>query len=452
MTTKEIPVAKGLPLVGNLVFLSKNSQNFQQFFIKNYQQLGPLYKALVLGQELTIFAGPEANMFVTQKGIHHLTNREVYAGIAKEFGENFIISLDGASHRRSRKIVDQFLNSASIAQYVKPMIQTTLEFIKDWHIGQRIELFHALQNIIFRQFSFGLLSFISSNDDLVEDMTICVATALKANFGQKPQGVLRKSTYLKAKNRALGFVQQLIDERRKTGQLTDKPDVLDFLLAVEADNGQFLTEEEIFSFMLMIIFAGLETVSHTAAFLIYEILKSPKIYEQVMAEVSMVFDNRIPDLEDIKGMKLLRGAAMESLRLHPIAFMSSRYVQHPFDYKDYQVESGQIIHFASGVSHFLPELFPNPYTFDVDRYAPPRQEHKQPGAFAPFFLGSHMCAGARLAEVQLMLTAATILYTVQPQLYPANYTMKTLLYTEKSAVLSAKGNFYVKTRRKNPLY
>ncbi|AUB35402.1 Cytochrome P450 [Nostoc flagelliforme CCNUN1] len=448
MLTKEIPVAKGLPLIGSLVFLSADSQKHEQFFLNNYQKLGPLFKVRVLGQELIIFAGPEANMFVTQHGTRYLTSREAYLNIAQEFGETSVIVLDGAAHRRSRKVVDQFLNSTAIAQFVKPMIKTTLEYIKDWQIDQRIELFHMLPKIIFNQFTSVLLSQTSLTDDFYNDVYTCITTVLKVNFQQKSKSALRQSAYLKAKNRVIVFIQKLVEERRKTEQLRDSSDVVDFLLSVKADDGQPLTEEEIFSCVLIILSAGLDTVATTSVFLIYEILKHPEIYEQVMAEVSAVFDNRIPDLEDIKKMKVLRGAAMETLRIHPMVFMTPRYVQHPFDYQDYRVESGQIMYFALGVSHFLPELFPNPYTFDVGRYTPPRQEHKQPGAFAPFFVGSHMCAGAKLGEVQLMLTAATILYTIQPELDSPNYTIKKVLYTEKRSALTGKNNFYVRSKRK----
>lgn len=331
MMIKEIPVTKGLPLVGNLVFLSNNSQKFEQFFVNNYQKLGSVYKVRVLGKEFTVFAGPEANIFVIQKGMYHFTNREVYIDMAKEFGENTILALDGDSHRRSRKIVDEFLNSAAIARYVNPMIKSTLDFIKDWQIGQRAELFHSLRKIVFNQFTSVLLNY-PSTDDLVEDVSTFLTTVLKVNFEQRPKSTLRKSTYLKAKNKTLAFVKKLVDERRQTGQMTEKSDVLDLLLSLKYDDGQPLRDEEIFSFILVIIFAGLDTVAHTSAFLIYEILKHPEIYEQVMAEVSTVFDNRIPNLEDIKNMKVLRGAAMETLRLHPIAFLTARYVQHPFEY------------------------------------------------------------------------------------------------------------------------
>ncbi len=170
-----------------------------------------------------------------------------------------------------------------------------------------------------------------------------------------------------------------------------------------------------------------------------------------MAEVNTAFANGIPNIEDIKNMKVLRWAVMETLRMYPAAFMVERYVKHPFDFADYRVESGQFIYVALGISHFLPELYPSPHTFDVERYDLLRQEHKQPGAFAPFSFGVHTCPGARLAEVQLMLTVATLLYAVHPQLDPPTYTLKTTIYSNKSSALTVKGGFYIKTNRKSPL-
>jgi cytochrome P450 len=63
--------------------------------------------------------------------------------------------------------------------------------------------------------------------------------------------------------------------------------------------------------------------------------------------------------------------------------------------------------------HQLPELFPQPDTFDIDRYHAPRNEHRHPGAFAPFGTGDHFCLGAGIAEIQLVVNIATILNDYQ---------------------------------------
>ncbi|MBW4634022.1 MAG: cytochrome P450 [Iphinoe sp. HA4291-MV1] len=79
MTTKEIPVAKGLPLIGNLVPLI---QNPYQFFVKTYQKLGPLYRVYVPGRVLTVLGGPEANVsrpktFAIALGGHSVPTRSL---------------------------------------------------------------------------------------------------------------------------------------------------------------------------------------------------------------------------------------------------------------------------------------------------------------------------------------------------------------------------------------
>ena len=78
--------------------------------------------------------------------------------------------------------------------------------------------------------------------------------------------------------------------------------------------------------------------------------------------------------------------------------------------------------FATGVTHMLPEFFPNPEVFDIDRYTPERAEHRRPGVFTPFSLGTHTCLGAGFAELQLMMTFATILHTAELALDPPDFT------------------------------
>lgn len=75
------------------------------------------------------------------------------------------------------------------------------------------------------------------------------------------------------------------------------------------------------------------------------------------------------------------------------------------------------------VPHFLPELFPQPETFDIDRYRSPRNAHRQHGAYAPFGLGEHICLGSGSAEIQLMVITATLLHTYEFALEPPDYQL-----------------------------
>ena len=70
---------------------------------------------------------------------------------------------------------------------------------------------------------------------------------------------------------------------------------------------------------------------------------------------------------------------------------------------------------------FLPDLFPDPDVFDVDRYSTARHEHTRPGAFAPFGTGVHACLGARFAQSQMMVTLATLLRSLDLAIDPGAY-------------------------------
>ena len=68
------------------------------------------------------------------------------------------------------------------------------------------------------------------------------------------------------------------------------------------------------------------------------------------------------------------------------------------------------------MGHHLPEYFPEPDRFDIERYSPDRSEHLQPGAFAPFGVDRHRCIGSSLAELQIILTLATIVHQADLEL------------------------------------
>ena len=67
-----------------------------------------------------------------------------------------------------------------------------------------------------------------------------------------------------------------------------------------------------------------------------------------------------------------------------MAIALPRCVSTPFEFEGYSFEPGQRIYIADSVTHFLPEIFPDPLRFDPERFAPTRNEHRRPHMFAPF--------------------------------------------------------------------
>ena len=123
-------------------------------------------------------------------------------------------------------------------------------------------------------------------------------------------------------------------------------------------------------------------------------------------------------------MDAMHRTAMETMRMYPVAPLQIRTATNSFEFAGHRVAAGEALMIATTVPHYLPEFFPEPERFDIDRYTPERGEHRRPNIYAPFGLGAHRCLGNGFAEVQIAVTIATILREVNLTLHPANYSLK----------------------------
>ena len=217
-------------------------------------------------------------------------------------------------------------------------------------------------------------------------------------------------------------MDEVIAEHRATPHGDHRPDLVDDLIAAVDEGREPLTDQELRIDALTVYIAGIEPVAHSCMFMLYALLKHPDTLQRVVAEVKRVLANAPLSPETIREMKELRYATMEMLRMYPFAPVLQMIALEDFEFQGYRVEAGTTIIVSQAVSHYLPELYTDPYRFDIDRYKPDRAEHRQSGAFAPYGVGHHICLGAGFSEIQIMLTMAAVLTSVELELEPNGVT------------------------------
>ena len=75
---------------------------------------------------------------------------------------------------------------------------------------------------------------------------------------------------------------------------------------------------------------------------------------------------------------------------------------YDFHYGDVTIEAGKLAAVSPAVSNRLPEVFPDPHRFDIDRYSEERREDaKNPWTWIPFGAGRHKCVGSAFAVMQM---------------------------------------------------
>ena len=415
------PSAPSLPLVGDAFAMAGD---VGAFFTRQYLRLGPVFRVRALHRRFTVLAGPEANLFVTREGSRHLRSREFWMDFDKELGAaRSMVSMDGAEHARMRKAQQPGYSRSFIHEHLDDVIAITRREVAEWPLDEPIAGLYALQRIITEQL--GTIAAGVSPRDYLDDMIVFVRTLLAARVTrQRPAVLMRTPRFRRARQRVEELYATVRAVHEPDRRSDAGPDLVDELLALHHGDPQFLPETDLMPAVLGPFIAGLDTVGSTCAFMLYALLKHPDLLDRMTAEADAGFAHGTLSAEAVRRLDVTHRVALETLRMYPIAPAITRTVSNTFDFAGYTIPAGETVIVATTVPHHLPQYFPEPGRFDIERYTPERREHRQPGVFVPFGAGSHVCLGAGFAEVAIAATMATIVHEVELVLDPPDYVLK----------------------------
>ena len=417
--------APGLPLLGNAVDLFRRPL---EFFVQSYHEVGPIFRAGGPGRSYLVLAGPDANAFLVHGGECHLDNVPIYIHIARQLqSANYPIATDGERHAHLRRTLKAAFTHDALDRYVPPMARAADDIVRRWQPGDRLRVLPAMHRLVGEQLGAALAH--HALGDRLPDAVTFARFSVGAGLGAYPRFMARFPTYLRAKRRMLGLMREVVAEHRRVAPgsagSARGDDFVDLLLRATDEEGKPLSDADVIANAQMVYSNSLLYGAPACAFLLYALLQHPAALARVRAEVDAAFaDGATPSFETLKRLPLLRAALLESQRTLPIALATPRVVAEPFEFAGHTVPRGAVLLFAVSVCHFLPDVFPNPYTLDIDRYADPEDGRRQRAAVVPYGLGTHSCLGAGLVELFVLTTLAAILRHVDLALDPPGYTIR----------------------------
>lgn len=425
------PLVPGPPLLGSGLKMLNDPLGY---LVACYEQFGPIFRLRAPGRELTVMAGLEANLFLARAGDEYFSSESLFGGFAREMGTRvFLVALDGEEHRRLRKLMRRGYAREMLAPRVDDIVAMVRETAQGWQSGQLLPVLDLFQRLVAEQLGWALVG--RRPGAHFEDVRTFLNVIMRASVLKMwPAFMLRSPAYRRAKAGAFALAREVIEAHRAVppGEARS-PDLIDDLLSARDEEGRPLDENALVVSAIAPFFAGIDTVANTLTFMLYALLKHPDALARVTAEAEMMFARGVPPLHALKELKALHGATLETLRMYPVAAFTPRAAAKPFEFAGYRVEQGTEVLVANGVTHRLARFFPNPDTFDIDRYSEPRNEHRQPGVFAPYSLGGHTCLGAGLAEAQMILTMAALLTSARLALDPPDWELRIRLSPLPSA-------------------
>ncbi len=403
--------------------------NIPKFIAEKSAELGPVFRLRVPGRQMVVLAGNEANTWVTKKGRLYLRTRDYLEDFQTEWGTaRSIASMDGADHFRMRRTVRAGNSQAVVRDRLDELFESGRRAFERWGVGQTVPGEMACQRFVGEQISRLSVSLEPSETltAVLDDLLVFEYRALLVHVMRVlPEFTLRTRRMKRYHGRVLELYAMIHAAHTPAQREGRRRDLVDDLMELHHSDPQFLPETDLgFAFIAPII-AG-HYLGSAMAFSIYELVKNPRCWEQIRAEADALFADGDPTGDDLEpsAIDVTHRFAMEVLRLYPVIPMHMRTAMNAFEIGGVEVPAYTSVLAAFPATHYMEQHFPEPEKFDIDRYAPPRDEHKQTGAYAPFGLGTHVCGGARWTELQMVANLLLMARHLELELVPGNYKLK----------------------------
>jgi len=283
-------------------------------------------------------------------------------------GKHIMLGMDNPEHRRYRALVSTAFSQKALARWESELIEPTASELIDAFAGRgHAELVReftfpyptkviasllGLPREDYRQFqrwSIGILNILSQRDQ---------AIAAAAEVREYLAGILA--------------------ERRRE----PREDLISDLAQAELD-GERLTDEEIFSFLRLLLPAGVETTYRSTGNLLFSLLSRPGQLDAVRADRSLV-----PQAID------------EALRFETPLLNITRLATRDTVLSGVDIPAGSTILVMLAAANRDETRWPDPDGFDIFR---------EPRLHISFGQGPHICIGMHLARVEMRLALNLLL-------------------------------------------
>jgi cytochrome P450 len=404
------PGPDGLPLVGNLVSLSRDPRGFYDELATYGDVVG--YRLPRLEFVALLHPDPIERVLLTDHGSFDKYGFEEFGG---EFASEGLLLSEGEQWHRQRTAVQNAFTLDRIERYADAMVRYTEELVESWDDGEEVALNRAFSRLTLRILAHSLF-----------DIDLDERAAVVDRFAQvvNERGDVRNlSTFLpmwvptpsnRRYDRTLeafrSFVEGLIDERR--GRAGEYDDLLSILLTAEDDEGRGMSETEVRDQMTTFLFAGHETTALALTYAFLEIAKRDDVAGDLDAEYEDVLGGEPPGVRDVPELDATDRVVDETLRLYPPAYIFFREAAEDVELGGYRVPAGTKLSVPPFYVHTDDRWYDDPFEFRPDRWDGDLAEQIPDYAYFPFGGGPRHCIGMRFATMELKSVIPTVAQNV----------------------------------------
>ncbi|GJF18447.1 NADPH--cytochrome P450 reductase [Mycolicibacterium cyprinidarum] len=422
-TYQDIPRPKDrLPILGDALHLDTDHPTRSLMDLAD--QLGPIYSFVAPGQDVIVVSGGDIvdecldeTRFEKNNSPELVTMREVVGDAI------FSAWTQEPSWKKAHNILLPAFAPQAIKGYTQKMADIADQLVMKWarlNPGDPVDISTDMTKLTFD--TICLVCFSYRPGSFYRHDMPPIVTALEEAIAEcvnRPSRLPGQDVYEAIKGRRrykenVSFLNNvadtIIEERIRSADVGKNGDVLDLMLTQpDKDSGQKLDRLSIRQQMLTFLAAGYDTTSGMLMWTVYYLLKNPDVLAKCYAEVDEVFGDDLsvlPTETQISKLHYLMQCMKEALRLWPVgAGFQVRALADEVLAGKYRIKKGQAILILTPQLQRDPSIFPEPETYDPNRFTADLEASRPAWAWMPFGSGQRACIGRHFSfhESQLLL-------------------------------------------------
>lgn len=429
MTATATLPTRSIPSQPNPKFLVGHFQSFQANpidFLMQVSATGPLVE-VKMGPVVQYFlTHPDYALHVLQGNQKNYRKEQHFMAISRTalLGENNLFTSDGAFWLRERRIMQPAFHRHVLAHFGDTITAEAQRYLSRWLTQSKesaVNLEEGMMNLtmqIIGRTMFNVDMEKGKHADLHHAFTYIgdhiVARAFNMFHPPLWVPVMGNPEFKRAVKAVTETIRGIVSER---AQMDSPPnDLLDMLLAARDEEGNQLSDTQLLDEMMGIVFAGHETTALTMSWASYLLATHPEIQAALQQEVDTVVGKRPVTIEDLNHMPLNRAVVMETMRLYPAAWVTTREGIGADTIDGYALPPKALVLINIYGLHRSPDYWNNPNEFDPQRFMGEPTYPK--GAYLPFGAGPRKCIGEPLAMMEGQLILAALMQQATVRLDP----------------------------------
>ena len=277
----------------------------------------------------------------------------------------WLIFMDPPEHTRLRKLLNKGFSAVAV-EGLRPQVEAIVDkMLTPLQHGSEVELMHEFANPM----PVRIISELLGVPEALHGTFVNASRAIAVFRGNPNRTVEEARAAQDALVELTEFFRKTVAERRRN----KGTDLISLLIDIE-EEGEVLTEEELYAQCIALLFAGHETTRNLIGNGMYTLLRNP----QETAEL-----REKPDL--------IRTAVEELLRYESPVQFTARVLKEDIEVCGQQIRKGWTVQCMLGAANRDPKKFKDPDQLNLKRL---NNEH------LAFSAGPHFCIGAQLARLE----------------------------------------------------